>query len=64
MQILNGLWNANVDVVFKNPIELIAEALEELMSILAKYIFTFNPIAFNLEFYKLFIGMGIMYLLF
>jgi glycolate oxidase iron-sulfur subunit len=29
MQIGNSLFNANVDVVFKNPIELIAEALKE-----------------------------------
>jgi glycolate oxidase iron-sulfur subunit len=29
MQITNSLYQANVDVVFKNPIELIAEALED-----------------------------------
>ena len=29
MQITDSLYHANVDVVFKNPIELIAEALED-----------------------------------
>jgi len=29
MQITNSLYLANVDVVFKNPIELIAEALKD-----------------------------------
>jgi glycolate oxidase iron-sulfur subunit len=29
MQITNSLGNADVDVIFKNPIELIAEALED-----------------------------------